>query len=243
MTSQSRRTASAAAVSRILAAIPASERPRRARGAGHPGYAVFQPTPHRVHIEWHGRHPERAFAVMARHLRYSFDTEPITVSRGLTTTYLVHVLVVRAAAAPTHLGPDPSHGGLTTHTGLREDCTGPDCAPSRSTARRAARRRKISETLFGRLCEIEGLYLPEGSRLARAPGATRGDNRTQGAWVWTLVHANGTPVSQNEDDLAYAVGSQWTMTELVKAPLAANPDGSGDVHIEPTNDYQEAMRR
>lgn len=31
---------------------------------------------------------------------------------------------------PTHLGPDPSHGGLTTHRGRREDCSGPDCGPA-----------------------------------------------------------------------------------------------------------------
>lgn len=27
----------------------------------------------------------------------------------------------------THEGPDPSHGGLTTHKGRRENCSGPDC--------------------------------------------------------------------------------------------------------------------
>lgn len=26
-----------------------------------------------------------------------------------------------------HWGPDPGHGGLTKHKGLREDCPGPDC--------------------------------------------------------------------------------------------------------------------
>lgn len=31
---------------------------------------------------------------------------------------------------PTHEGPSPYHGGLTTHRGRREDCTGPDCDPS-----------------------------------------------------------------------------------------------------------------
>ncbi|MER7807881.1 hypothetical protein [Streptomyces sp900116325] len=34
-----------------------------------------------------------------------------------------------AAATATHEGPDPSHGGLTTHRGAREDCSGPDCGP------------------------------------------------------------------------------------------------------------------
>ncbi|MGC5398059.1 hypothetical protein ACPXCP_20285 [Streptomyces sp. DT20] len=32
-----------------------------------------------------------------------------------------------AATEPTHEGPDPSHGGLTTHRGPREQCPGPDC--------------------------------------------------------------------------------------------------------------------
>ncbi|MFE4328707.1 hypothetical protein ACFRQM_04410 [Streptomyces sp. NPDC056831] len=36
-----------------------------------------------------------------------------------------------AEEQPTHEGPDPSHGGLTTHRGRREDCTGPDCEPER----------------------------------------------------------------------------------------------------------------
>jgi hypothetical protein len=27
----------------------------------------------------------------------------------------------------THWGPDPGHGGLTQHKGLRADCSGPDC--------------------------------------------------------------------------------------------------------------------
>ncbi|MGP4084151.1 hypothetical protein [Streptomyces sp. KR55] len=34
-----------------------------------------------------------------------------------------------AEVEPTHEGPDPSHGGLTTHRGRREDCMGPDCGP------------------------------------------------------------------------------------------------------------------
>lgn len=31
---------------------------------------------------------------------------------------------------PTHEGPDPTHGGLTTHRGTRENCSGPDCGPT-----------------------------------------------------------------------------------------------------------------
>jgi len=31
---------------------------------------------------------------------------------------------------PTHEGADSSHGGLTTHRGLREDCSAPDCGPT-----------------------------------------------------------------------------------------------------------------
>lgn len=30
---------------------------------------------------------------------------------------------------PTHQGPHPDHGGLTTHIGARENCSAPDCGP------------------------------------------------------------------------------------------------------------------
>jgi hypothetical protein len=30
---------------------------------------------------------------------------------------------------PTHQGPHPEHGGLETHVGTREQCSGPDCGP------------------------------------------------------------------------------------------------------------------
>ncbi|MEU5660135.1 hypothetical protein ABZ802_31630 [Streptomyces sp. NPDC047737] len=29
----------------------------------------------------------------------------------------------------THQGPHPEHGGLETHVGTREQCSGPDCGP------------------------------------------------------------------------------------------------------------------
>lgn len=29
----------------------------------------------------------------------------------------------------THQGPHPEHGGLETHVGTRENCSGPDCGP------------------------------------------------------------------------------------------------------------------
>ncbi|MGW5003306.1 hypothetical protein ACWEP8_37260 [Streptomyces hydrogenans] len=32
-------------------------------------------------------------------------------------------------AQPTHQGPHPEYGGLETHYGTREDCSGPDCGP------------------------------------------------------------------------------------------------------------------
>ncbi|MFD8970505.1 hypothetical protein ACFV0C_36885 [Streptomyces sp. NPDC059568] len=34
----------------------------------------------------------------------------------------------------THEGPSPSHGGLTTHRGTRDTCTGPDCGPTSPAA-------------------------------------------------------------------------------------------------------------
>ncbi|MCP9209608.1 hypothetical protein [Streptomyces cucumeris] len=38
-----------------------------------------------------------------------------------------------------------------------------------------------------------------------------------------------------------AIGSQWTMTELVKTPLVAHPDLYGDIHIEPTDEVQKEL--
>lgn len=45
-------------------------------------------------------------------------------------TYRPHPIAPIAAATATHEGPDPSHGGLTTHRGTRENCSGPDCGPA-----------------------------------------------------------------------------------------------------------------
>jgi hypothetical protein len=37
-----------------------------------------------------------------------------------------------------HYGPDPSHGGVTRHEGIRELCTGPDCYDAESADLKAA---------------------------------------------------------------------------------------------------------
>jgi hypothetical protein len=90
--------------------------------------------------------------------------------------------------------------------------------------------------------QLPELDIPEGARLERAAGSYAGWNRTSlGAWVWTAVDANGVPLHRNSEGQPLAIGSQWTMTELVRAgSLAANPSGAnpGDIHIEPTDEKQ-----
>lgn len=51
---------------------------------------------------------------------------------GAVPEYLEQIAAVgkaKAATRPTHQGPHPEHGGLETHQGTREDCSGPDCGP------------------------------------------------------------------------------------------------------------------
>lgn len=49
------------------------------------------------------------------------------------------------AAEPTHEGADPAHGGLTTHRGTREQCSGPDCGP---VEEQPAARRVLTEAEY-----------------------------------------------------------------------------------------------
>lgn len=94
---------------------------------------------------------------------------------------------------------------------------------------------KVSERLLAKLRALPGLDLPEGARLERAAGAYYGWNRSSlGAWVWTVVGPDGVPLSRAADGRPRAIGSQWTMTELVRGDLmACPPDEYGDIHIEP----------
>jgi hypothetical protein len=103
---------------------------------------------------------------------------------------------------------------------------------------------KPSERLLQRLRDELDLDIPEGARLERAPGASAGWNRTAlGAWVWTVCGADGVPLTQDSKGRPMAIGSQWTMTELVRLPLVAHPDLFGDIVIGPTDEVQQAMRR
>ena len=102
---------------------------------------------------------------------------------------------------------------------------------------------RVSEKLLQRLRNELDLDIPEGARLERAPGATRGANRTEGPWVWTVTDADGTPMARDSEGRPMAIGSQWTMTELLRLPLVAHPDLFGDIVIEPTDEAQQAMRR
>lgn len=105
------------------------------------------------------------------------------------------------------------------------------------------RRPKVSERLLERIRQaFPDLDIPEGARLERVVGAARGANRTEGAWVWTVCRADGVPVCNDSQGHPLAIGSQWTMTELVGQPLAANPDLYGDIVIEPTDEVQRKIR-
>ncbi|MFE4647705.1 hypothetical protein [Streptomyces sp. NPDC056707] len=47
----------------------------------------------------------------------------------------------------THQGPHPDHGGLTTHLGTRDTCSGPDCGP-----------RDPEDEICEAVLDLEGLY-------------------------------------------------------------------------------------
>lgn len=93
---------------------------------------------------------------------------------------------------------------------------------------------KTSERLLAMLRQLPELDLPEGAHLARAAGAYSGDGRSGGAWVWTVMNSAGIPTN---------IGSQWTMTELVRLGIEVNRDSHGDIHIEPTTETQQRLAR
>jgi hypothetical protein len=106
-------------------------------------------------------------------------------------------------------------------------------------------RQKASERLLEKIRQaFPDLDIPEGAWLGRAEGSYSGWNRSAlGAWVWTIYDANGVPIAKDSKGLPLAIGSQWTMTELVRMPLAANRDAMGDIHIEPSDEMQEELRK
>ncbi|MFE0472705.1 hypothetical protein ACFW2V_13920 [Streptomyces sp. NPDC058947] len=106
-------------------------------------------------------------------------------------------------------------------------------------------RRKTSERLLEKIRKaFPHLDIPEGAWLGRSAGSYAGWNRSSlGAWVWTVYCADGVPLVFDSERRPLAIGSQWTMTELIRVPLAANPDRNGDVHIEPTDEAQEQLRK
>lgn len=80
--------------------------------------------------------------------------------------------------------------------------------------------------------------IPEGAYLERAAGAYRGDNRTQGAWVWHVVTSDGIPLCKDSKGRPLAIGSQFTMTELVRTGFVANSFDYGDICIDPPDEVQ-----
>jgi hypothetical protein len=106
-------------------------------------------------------------------------------------------------------------------------------------------RRKVSERLLEKIRQaFPDLDIPEGAWLGRAAGSYFGWNRSSlGAWVWTVYDADGVPIHKDSNGLPLAIGSQRTMTELVRVRLAAYPEKGGDVHIEPSDEMQEELRK
>lgn len=98
---------------------------------------------------------------------------------------------------------------------------------------------KKSERLL-KMILAQGIDLPEGTRLERAAGAWRSDNRTQGAWVWTDVGPDGIPVFTDPGRHRGMVGSQWPMTLLVQSGIQVSRDSSGDIQIDPPDEAQRA---
>lgn len=92
---------------------------------------------------------------------------------------------------------------------------------------------KPSERLLKMLQEAD-LEIPEGARLERAEGAYQGENRTQGASVWRMVHADGLPVTKDSKGRPTTVSSQWPMTQLVRLGIqVSDRDRHGDIYIDP----------
>lgn len=92
---------------------------------------------------------------------------------------------------------------------------------------------KPSERLLEMLREA-GAEIPEGARLIRAPGAYRGANRTEGAWVWTVADADGLPVYRDSEGRPMAIGSQTPITQLVRLGVqVSDRDCNGDIYIDP----------
>lgn len=91
MTATPRRTASAAAVSRLLGPAPEAGWIRRSSVAG---FTVTQAAADVVEIEWHGPDSQRAdaFALITRLLDGPYDVEQTTAQRGTHSTYAVAVL-------------------------------------------------------------------------------------------------------------------------------------------------------
>lgn len=104
---------------------------------------------------------------------------------------------------------------------------------------------KVSERLMAKLrTELPELEIPDGARLERAAGSYAGWNRSSlGAWVWTVVMADGAPLCRSSEGVPQAIGSQWTMTELLRLGVtASSPNGYGDIDIDPPDEMQRPAR-
>lgn len=94
-------------------------------------------------------------------------------------------------------------------------------------------RASVSERLLARL-RAAGVELPEGARLVRVHPSE--SMRNVGAWSWTAADADGIPLCRDAQGRPMAVGSQYSMGELLRLGFEVNRpgfDGYGDITIDP----------
>lgn len=110
-------------------------------------------------------------------------------------------------AETTHEGADPSHGGITTHRGTRENCAGPDCGPDRgfTTSEISAELVKSAATDSDVLWSARVSTLGETSLADQYSGELA--PRDRGLINFLMRDRHGTPFEHN------------SMTFLIKAPM------------------------
>jgi hypothetical protein len=89
---------------------------------------------------------------------------------------------------------------------------------------------KASERLLGRLREA-GLDIPTDATLVRVHAPRSG--RENGAWSWTVADASGTPLIQDSQGRAMAIGSHYPVSTILRLGFDLGSDYFGDICIDP----------
>lgn len=87
-----------------------------------------------------------------------------------------------------------------------------------------------SERLLKKLREETDLDIPEGATLVRLYASRASVNI--GAWSWTAADANGIPLHRDSRGRPMAIGSQYTMSELLRQGIQVNSARNGDLCID-----------